>query len=184
MEFLIDLWLPILLSTIALFFASTIAWTVLPHHFGDFKQLPDEDSFTGVLRNMELPPGNYMFPYCQTKSEQGSPEYAEKYTNGPRGTLNVWEMPNMGINLGLTVLFFLVTTTVIAYVTHVACPPAADSQFMKVLRIAGTIGILVHASSGILNAIWFRKRMSMIFLDGIAYGLIIGLIFAWLWPTV
>ena len=32
---LTSLWLPILLSTVALFFLSFLAWTVLPHHKPD-----------------------------------------------------------------------------------------------------------------------------------------------------
>ena len=124
-----------------------------------------------------------MYPYAETKADQGKTEFTEKYTAGPRGTLQVFEMPNMGVNMGKTVVFFLITSAVIAYITFVACPPASESQFMKVFRIAGTIGVLVHASSGMLNGIWFKRKMFTDFVDGIVYGLVLGLIFAFFWPV-
>ncbi len=183
MEFLTDLWLPIVLNGVALFFASFAAWMILPHHFSDMKKLSEEDKVMDAIRDMNIPPGNYMFPYVTEKKEQSSPEYQEKYSKGPRGTLNMWVMPNMGANLACTFIFFLVTSAIIAYITHVACPPGDEATtFMKVFRVAGTIGILVHGSSGILNGIWFKRRIITDIIDGIAYGLIIGLIFAILWP--
>ena len=75
MEVLIDLWLPILLS----------AWVILPHHFADKKKLPDEDAVMKMVRELNIPTGNYFFPYTGSKAEQNSPEYQEKYKAGPRG---------------------------------------------------------------------------------------------------
>ena len=183
MEFLIDLWLPIILNGVVLFFASFICWMLLPHHFGDKKKLDKEDEVMELINNFGIPPGNYMYPYAASKQEQGSKEYAEKYTKGPRGCLDVWEMPNMGLNMACTFVFFLITSAVIGYISHVACPPDSNPGFLKVFRIAGTIGILTHASSGILNGIWFKRRLWTDIIDGVAYGLILGLIFAVLWPS-
>ena len=183
MEFLIQLWLPIILCAIVLFFASFAAWVILPHHFSDKKQLPNEDELMDFISKANLPAGNYMFPYAASKEEQGGKEYGEKYAAGPRGLVDIYDMPNMGSNMAQTVVFFLITSIVIAYITFVACPPAADgTDFMKVFRVAGTIGVLTHASSGILNKIWFKGRFITDLIDGIVFGLIIGLIFALLWP--
>ena len=181
MEFLVDLWLPILLNGIVLFFASFIAWVILPHHFSDKKKLPDEDALMKFVKEQNIPVGNYFFPYTDSKADQNSPEYQEKYKAGPRGLLDVYEMPSMPMNMLWTVIFFLVTSLVIGYITYVACPPGTD--FMTVFRVAGTIGILTHASSGILNGIWFKRRLSTDIIDGVVFGLILGLIFALLWPS-
>jgi hypothetical protein len=65
----------------------------------------------------------------------------------------------------------------------VACPPGdAASDFVKVFRIAGTIAVLTYATSGVLNRIWFKQRMWTHLVDGIAYGVVAGLIFAFFWP--
>lgn len=89
-------------------------------------------------------------------------------------------MPNMGKNMALTILYFFVTVFTIAYIAHIACPPG--SEFILVFRIAGTISVLTYASSGVLNRIWFTERMWTNIVDGIVYGLVLGLIFAALWP--
>jgi fatty acid desaturase len=48
---LIALWLPILLSTVIVFFASFIMHTVLAYHKSDYRKLPDEDRVTDAMRS-------------------------------------------------------------------------------------------------------------------------------------
>ena len=183
MEFLIDLWLPILINGVVLFVASFIAWVILPHHFGDKRKLDEEQKVMDLVRELNIPPGNYMFPYAKNKQEQGSAEFRERYVEGPRGILDVYATANMGLNMVLTVVFFLITSAVIGYITHFTCPPGdAGVDFMRVFRVAGTIGILTHGSSGVLNGIWFKRRSFTDIIDGIVFGVILGLIFAALWP--
>ncbi len=177
MEFLIDHWLPILLTTIALWLASFIAWVVLPHHYGDFGKLPDEDRVRKALEGVSS--GNYMVPYAGSGAVQRSREYMERYATGPRATVNVYAMPNMGANMGLTIGYFLVTVIGIAYVTALACPEGTST--MQLFRVSATIGVLTYATSGVLHRIWFKARIWTDLLDGLAYGLILGGIFAALW---
>jgi len=184
MEFLIDLWLPILINTFVLFFASAAAWMILPHHFNDKKKLKDENEVMGMVKDLNIPPGNYMFPYPASKQERGSADFREKYDAGPVGCLDVYPKTDMKINMIQTVIFFFITTTVIGYLTHFTCPPGgAGVDFLKVFRVAGTIGILTHASSGVLNNIWFKRRSITDIIDGVVFGLILGLVFAALWPA-
>ena len=180
MDFLINLWLPVLLTAIALFIASSVCWTVLPHHENDFEKADSEDELMSSIRQLNLKPGKYMFPFMK-HSEQSQQEMIDKYTAGPRGTLVLWDMPNMGRNLGLTFVFFLLIAIVTAYIGWEAL--GADAGFLKVFQIIGALSVLVHCSSGQLNAIWFPRKTSMDFVDGIAYGIITGLIFALLWPA-
>ena len=184
MEFLIDLWLPIVVSTIVLFFASFAAWVILPHHFGDKKKLAHEQEVMNLVKDLKIPPGNYMFPYADNKAEQGSAEFQTRYQAGPRGCLDVYASADMRLNMVLTVLFFFVTSAVIGYITHFVFQISGPDgeTFMNVLRVAGTIGMLTHGSSGVLNNIWFKRRSWTDVLDGIVFGVLIGLIFAALWP--
>ena len=184
MEFAIQLWLPILVGTVVLWFLSFLAWTILPHHFGDKARLPNEDAMMQFLRDANVPPGNYFFPYCGAAKEQSDPAYMERYTEGPRGTLNVYAMPNMGSNMFRTILYFFVTIFTIAYISFMACPPAdANTTFMSVFRVVGTIGVLTYGTSGVLNRIWFTERMWTHIVDGVCYGLVLGIIFAAMWPS-
>jgi hypothetical protein len=179
MEFLTALWMPIVLSAVVLFFASFVAWTVLPHHESDFRKAPNEEKLMATVRELNLPPGSYMFPWC-SHQEMKNPAMQERYKQGPRGKLVVWDMPNMGRNLLLTFLYFLIVATFTAYIGYTAMGSGVD--FMRVFRIIGSIGVLVYASSGQLNAVWFPRRTLMDFIDGIAYGILMGLTFALLWP--
>ena len=180
MAFVGDLWLAILVATIGLWLLSFLAWAILPFHFGDRKRVDDEEGLMHYIRQANIMPGNYLFPHAESSAQQRSREYGETYTAGPRGTLNVYAMPNMGKNMLLTILYFFVTVFTIGYIVHVACPPG--SEFIKVFRIAGTIGVLNYASSGALRRIWFTERMWTEIVDGVVYGLALGLIFALMWP--
>ena len=183
MEFLSDLWLPIIVNAVVLFFASFTAWVILPHHFSDKKKLPNQAAVLDFVRQQKIPPGNYMFPYADSKKDSGSKEFQELYAANPNGCLDVYGPVSMPMNMVKTVIFFLITSAVIGYIVHFTCPPSdATVNFMKVFRVAGTIGILTHASSGVLNNIWFKRRSITDIMDGSVFGIILGLVFAALWP--
>jgi len=185
MEFVAQLWLPILLAAAACFILSSLAWTVLPHHRGDFKQIKDFDAFTGALKAQGLEPGFYMFPYTDDQKAMRTPEFQELYARGPWGTLNLWAAkPAMGKNLGITFVYFLIVSALIAYVGYESLGPGAASS--RVFQITATVGVLAYCASGILNTIWFTVPLRNVItnlIDGIAYGLATGALFAWLWPS-
>jgi hypothetical protein len=177
-----SLWLPILVSGVALFFASWAAWMLLPHHKGEWAGIPNEQQVLDALRSAGLSPGQYMFPYACKPEEWKSDEFKKKVTAGPNGTLTIWKKPpSMGANMLCTLLFFVIANFVIGYLTGIALDPG--ESFMKVFRFAGTAGILTYGTANILNGIWFGRKMVADIIDGIAYGLITGLIFAALWPA-
>ena len=177
-----SLWLPVLVSGIALFFASWVAWMLLPHHKAEWKGLPNEDAVMGAITSAGISAGQYCFPYPATPADCKSDAFKAKMQAGPNGNLVVWSGPcNMGKNMLCTVLFFIVANFVIAYLAAQALAPGAE--FMKVFQFVGTAGILTYGTANILNGIWFGRKMVGDIVDGIAYGLITGAIFAWLWPA-
>ena len=80
---LLSLWLPILLSTIAVFFGSFVMWMVMPHHKKDWKQLPDEDALMATLRSQDMGAGQFGFPFCGDKSQMKDPDWIKKFEDGP-----------------------------------------------------------------------------------------------------
>lgn len=183
MEMLFALWLPIVLCALALFFASFLAWAVLPHHKPDLRRWPDEDRLLAFVRESGAAPGLYLFPLIEDKDMKA--DWAkQRYETGPWGMMNLWPAkPNMGRNMLMTVLYFLVVSFFIAYVGAAALAPGAT--FGQVFQILGTTAVLAYAAGGILNEIWFTKPFRaklMNLIDGVAYGVITGLIFALLWP--
>jgi hypothetical protein len=178
-----SLWLPILVSGVALFFASWMAWMLLPHHKGDWRGLPDDEAFCKLVREGDIAPGQYMFPYCPNPEEWKSEAFKDRMKVGPRGILYIWPgSGNMGLNLFCTWLLFTVLSLVIAYLAGMVIPPGASAW--EVFRFTSTAGLLTYAASGLLNAIWFRRRIWGDILDGVAYAAITGAIFAWLWPGI
>jgi hypothetical protein len=176
-----SLWLPIVVSGVALFLASWMAWMVLPHHKSEWQKLPNEGAVTDLLRSSSVSPGQYMFPFAASKEEWGTEAFKRRTEQGPNGTLTIWKSrPNMGVNMLCTLLFFIIANFVIGYLTGIALDPG--EPFLKVFRFAGTAGILTYGTANILNGIWFGRKMVADIIDGIGYGLITGLIFAAMWP--
>src|SRR5713226_2414542 len=84
------LWIPILLSAVIVFVASSIMHMVLPYHKSDYRKLPEEDSVVDALRAAGVTPGPaYHFPHC-THKEMKSPEVVEKFKRGPIGLLTIF----------------------------------------------------------------------------------------------
>lgn len=184
MQFLIDLWLPILASTVAIFFASFLVWAVLPHHKPDWARMPDEDTVVTAMRGKEIPPGQYMFPHCSSQKEMANEEMQAKWKQGPVGFLYVKPkgLPNMGKYMGLMVGYLLVLNLCLAYIANLALGPGAD--FMAVFRLVGAVAVVAHTAGGIPHSIWFGRTFASTgkeLLDGIGYGIVTGLVFALLW---
>lgn len=178
-----ELWLPILLAGLATHVAATLAWTVLPHHKPEWGRVNSEDELLDWLAAKGVPPGQYLFPYAEDGAEMKSETYQEKSKGKCHGMLFVWPRPaNMGLNIVLTLTFFLVTSFVIGYLASNGLERGAT--FMNVFQFVTTAGILAHVFAGIPTLIWFRRKCAMDFLDGLVYALITGLIFAALWPGI
>ncbi|MBT8486057.1 MAG: hypothetical protein HKO59_16090 [Phycisphaerales bacterium] len=184
MEFLAQLWLPILVSAVVVFFGSFIAWMVLPHHRADVKKLPDESALMEFLKKHRPPPGLYMWPNCATSEEMKSDEYKQRYKDGPWGSMTVvGAQPNFGRNLTLTFLFYIVVGVFVAYITTEARAPGA--AYLEVFQVAGATAVLAYCAGSIPGALFFGKPTRFIFtelLDGFVYGLLTAGVFAWLWP--
>jgi hypothetical protein len=180
---LLQLWLPILVTTVVLFFTSFLAWVVLPHHKPDVRRWPSEDALLDFIRSSGGQPGEYLFPLIDEKDMKE--DWAKKrYADGPWGMVNVWaQQPNMGLNMVKTVLFFLVVSILVGYVGASALP--AGASFGAVFQIVGTTAILAHCAGGVCREIWFTRPLRaklMDFLDGLVFGVLTGLVFALLWP--
>ncbi len=178
------LWLPILLSAVIVFVASSIMHMVLPYHRGDYQKLPDEDKLMGALRAAGLKRGLYIFPFC-THQEMKSPEMAEKYKQGPVGTMTVFPPgpPAMPKFLGQWFAYCLIIGFFVAYLTgHTV---ASGAHYLAVFRVAGTAAFLAYGLGNLSNVIWKGQTWSMTIkevVDGLVYGLLTAGTFGWLWP--
>ena len=116
-----------------------------------------------------------------TPEEMRSQEYQEKLSRCPRGIITVFPNVSMGKNLGLTLVYFLVVTSVLAYLAALALPPGA--AFMSVFRFVASAALLAFLSAILSHAIWFHNRVVGHVIESVAYALIVGAIFAAMWPA-
>lgn len=181
---LVSLWLPIVASAVACFFASFVLWAASPWHKPDIKPVPDMDAADRALASLNLAPGFYYLPSTHDCKEMKSEAFQERYKRGPWASINVIpKQPNMGKNMGLTFTLFLVVSFLIAYLCANVLAPG--TEYLRVFQIAGTAGILAYTFGGMPNAIWFGKPRGWILrdvVDSVIYGLITAGMFGWLWP--
>lgn len=178
------LWLPIVLSAVIVFLASSIMHMVLPYHRSDYSQLPDEDKVRAALRAANLKRGLYVFPFC-THKDMKSPALMEKYKQGPVGFLNIMpsEPPAMPKFLGQWFVFCLVIGFFVAYLAaHTLAP---GTYYLAVFRVVGTAAFIGYGLGHLSNGIWKGQLWSTTFkevFDGLIYALLTAGTFGWLWP--
>ncbi len=178
------LWLPIILSAVIVFVASSIMHVLLKYHEGDCQRLPDEDKLLAALRAAGLSRGLYMFPYGSHK-EMKSPAMQEKYKQGPVGMMTVFPSgpPAMPKFLGMWFVYCLVIGFFTAYLTGRTVPPGVN--YLVVFRVAGTAAFMAYGLGQFSNGIWKGQPWSMTIkevVDGLVYGLLTAGTFGWLWP--
>ena len=178
------LWLPILLSAVIVFVASSIMHMLLPYHRSDYQQLPEEDKLLATLRAANLKRGLYIFPFC-THKDMKSPAAQEKYKQGPVGTLTV--IPNgppaMPKYLAMWFTYCIVIGFFAAYLAGHTL--AAGAQYLAVFRVAGTAAFLGYGLGNLSNGIWKGQTWSVTIkevVDGLVYSLLTAGTFGWLWP--
>ncbi len=184
---LFALWLPILLSAVAVFIASSLIHMVFKYHNKDFIALPDEKGVMDALRPFNIPPGNYHYPRAETMKEYGSPEFVKKCEAGPLGFLTV--LPSGQINMGPQLLQWFVYSIVVsifaAYIARLTLGPG--TEYIVVSRVTGAVAFCGYGLGLFQNSIWHKRSWSStlkFIFDGLVYGLLTGGFFGWLWPSI
>jgi len=179
------LWLPILLSSVIVFVASSIIHMASPWHKSDYPKMPNEDKVMDALRPLAIPPGNYMIPRPSTREEMKSPEYKEKIKKGPVMMLTVW--PNGPMSMGHALILWFLYCAVVglftAYITGHILPTGA--AYKHVFRFAAVTAFLGYSAALWQMSIWYHRPWSTtikITIDGLIYALLTAGTFGWLWP--
>ncbi|HKW36743.1 MAG TPA: hypothetical protein VJO54_02945 [Burkholderiales bacterium] len=179
------LWLPILVSALIVFIASSVIHMVLPWHRSDYPRMPNEDKAMDALRPLAIPPGDYMVPHCSGPEEMKSPAFKEKMSKGP--VLIVTVRPNgmagMGKYLAQWFVFCVVTGFFSAYVAASALP--SGTPYLKVFQVAGSAAFMGYAFALWPTSIWYGRSWVNTFkstVDGLVYALLTAGTLGWLWP--
>ncbi len=180
------LWIPILLSAVIVFVASSIIHMMLRYHWTDFGTLPDENKVMEELRKFNLPPGDYLLPRAGSMKEMGTPEFVEKLKQGPVLFMTVMKsgQPSMAGNLVKWFVYCVVVGVFAAYLTGRAL--GAGAHYLAVFRFAGCTAFVGYSLALWQQTIWFKRSWKTALkstIDGFIYGLLTGGIFGWLWPV-
>ncbi|MHB8405487.1 MAG: hypothetical protein ACYDCJ_08705 [Gammaproteobacteria bacterium] len=182
---LAHLWLPILLSAVGVFIASSILHMVLKFwHMPDYHGFLNENEVAAAIRKGNPAPGMYMLPMCKME-DMKKPETQEKFKQGPVGMLFLRPAgaPGMAKNLVQWFVFCLLVSYFCAYLAGSTLAGGTDG--MQVFRVVGTAGIMAYAFGSLPMGIWYGqpwKAVAKDVIDGLIYGLATAAIFAWLWP--
>ncbi|MBZ5534737.1 MAG: hypothetical protein LAO31_02185 [Acidobacteriia bacterium] len=182
---LISLWMPIVLSAVIVFVASSIIHMVLPFHRGDLRSVPKEDEVMEALRRFNIQPGDYAVPCAGSMEGMKKPEFIEKMKAGPVLFMTVVPSgpPSIGASLVLWFLYSIVVSVFAGYISGRALPVGAN--YLAVFRFAGCTAFIGYSLALLQNPIWYKRNWgttakSMI--DGLVYGLLTAGTFGWLWP--
>jgi hypothetical protein len=180
------LWMPILVSAVIVFIASSIIHMAPLWHRGECPKVPNEDKVMDALRPFAIPPGDYMLPRAENHDAMKSPEFIEKVRRGPVLFLTV--LPNVPITMTKHLVQWFIYVLIVggfaAYVAGRTLAPGTD--YLAVFRIAGATAFIGYAVALWQMSIWYHRSWVTTFkvtLDGLIYALLTGGAFGWLWPA-
>jgi hypothetical protein len=182
---LASLWLPIILSAVIVFLASSVIHMGPLWHRSDYPKMPREAEALDALRPLGIPPGDYFIPRASGMQELRSSEFKDKLSRGPVAVLTV--MPNgqihMGRNMAQWFVFLIVVGIFSAYVAGRTLP--SGTAYLRVFQIVGATAFMGYALALCELSIWYRRSWSLTLksvFDGLIYAALTAGTFGWLWP--
>ena len=183
----LSLWVPILLSAVIVFLASSILHMVLTYHRSDFSRLAKEEEVLEAFRRAGVTPGDYIAPHAGSPAAMKDPDFVARVTRGPVLIMTVAPggPPSMAANLAAWFLYSVIVSLFAGYIASRALTPGAD--YLDVFRFVGTSAFMGYSLALLQNSIWYKRAWSTTLksvFDGLFYALLTAGTFGWLWPPV
>jgi hypothetical protein len=158
---------------------------VFKWHNADYRKLANEDDVRTAVRAGSPAPGQYVIPYCADMKLMQTPEFQQKFKDGPVAflTLRASGQPSMGPMLGQWFALNVVVAVLAAYLASKSLSTTAS--FLQVCRVVSITTFLAYAGGSVSGAIWMGKPWASAakeVLDAAIYALVSALVFGWLWP--
>jgi hypothetical protein len=183
---LAQLWMPILLSAVIVFIASSILHMVLKFwHTPDCSGFANEEEVGAAIRKGNASAGMYMIPYCKPE-QMKDPATAEKFKQGPVGVIFLRQPGpmNMGAFLGQWFAFCVVVSVFAAFLgIHTM---GVGTPYKHVFGVIGIATFMAYALGSVPNSIWWGhpwKSEIKHIIDGAIYAGLTAGTFGWLWPA-
>jgi hypothetical protein len=185
MDFVLELWKPILLGGIAVFVLSALVWTVFPHHRKEWAAFTNEPAVADALRAGSPAPGLYSMPFMSDMKELGTPDGKARMEQGPVAYVTIAPngVPAMGPMMAKSAAYNIVVAVFVAYVAWHALGPGAE--YLAVFRVVGTVTFMSYALGVVPESIWFArpwKSFALQTFDALLYALVMAGVFGWLRP--
>ena len=183
-----QLWLPIVLSAVILFIASSVIWMFAPHHKTEWKEPPQVDALRTFLRQSGITAGAFVFPHMTAADRADKAKAAEKMKQaeeGPAGVLFLRAPGPMGMGRMMVqqFVFFLVVAALIALLdVHMM---DRGTVYLAVFKRDAIIAFLTFGLGTAPESIWFARPWKSFWLQAIDAAIYAGLLagtFGWLWP--
>jgi len=185
MNDVLQLWLPILLTAVFVFIASSLIHMVFKWHNSEYRKLANEDAVSAAIRAGNPSPGQYVFPHCMDMKEMQSDAMMKKYNEGPIGllTLRPNGRPSMGPAL---IMWFLFTLFIAAAMALLAVKSIGiDAHPHNAAHLIGVASLLAYGAGSIQAGIWMGKPWGSVakdLLDSFIYGCISAATLLYFWP--
>jgi hypothetical protein len=162
---LASLWLPILVSAVFVFVASSII-------------------HMAPLWHQNLSAGDYFVPWTVPR-ERRSAEFQQRMAQGPVAIVSV--LPNGPVVMAKPLaLWFVYLLVVAAFSALIAAQVlGAGTAYPRVFKVVLTAAFMGYALGLLQNSIWLRRPWSLTCkgcLDGLIYAGLTAGTFGWLWP--
>ena len=182
---LVSLAIPIVVSAVIVFIASTVLHMLVPLHRNDYRKVPSEDQFQAAIRSFDLPSGDYVVPCAGSPAGMKDPAFLERMKKGPVAimTLMAGGAPSMAISLVQWFVYSLIISLFAGYIASRALGPGA--RYLAVFRFVGCSAFMGYSLGLFQDSIWYHRNWgatSRYALDGLIYGLLTAGTFGWLWP--
>src|SRR5258705_10811262 len=152
-----QLWIPILLSAVLVFVASSLIHMVCKWHNSEYHGFSNEDEVRAVIRKGNAAPGLFIVPYCADPKDMAKPEMVKKFEEGPIAFVNVVKAktPSMGKPL---VMWFILTLVVAAVAGYLACHTVpVGAGFRAVAPGGGLWAFLSYPCGRVSRWTWIGK---------------------------
>ena len=179
---MLSLLIPIALSAVFVFIASSIIHMATPWHKNDLKTLPNEDGVMNALRPFNLGRATTAFRARFDGGHEDAGVQA-KVKAGPVGFMTIsagWNF-DMGGTLFQWFIYSLIVSLIAGYIAGVAFGPG--TEYLRIMQVAGCVAFTGYALAQMHESIWWGRRWSWTIrtmLDGLLYGLLTGGTFGWL----